>query len=155
MPVRCPYCGEDIPTLEFAEHHKICRPGKEGINIERLFHLIIKKEIPEATYRRLIDIEVIDLPRDHQLHGTTIAFKCERSKCSAEGDVIVYPELVNMVTEDLKKIGCVAKEVHRHELLLAEAHIHIECKDMEESTIRRLLNYIKEYYLAGKLERWW
>jgi len=152
MPVRCPYCGEEIPTLEFAEHHSVCSK-KRGIDIERLFNLIVKREKPEARYRRLIDVEVIDLPEDRKIHGSSVAFKCQADTCSAEGDLViaaiggVYPPTpppeMEEIIEELKRIGCEFKQVHKHELLMPEAHIHFECKNLDENAVRKLLSYVR------------
>jgi hypothetical protein len=154
MPVRCPYCGEEIPTLEFAEHHKICsKKQKRSIDVEKLFNYIIKRERPEARYRRFIDVEVIDLPEDSKIHGSSLAFKCEADTCSAEGDLVIptvgglYPPTpppeMEAIKEELKQIGCEVKQVHKHELLLPEAHIHFECRNLDEDAVRKLLNFAR------------
>jgi hypothetical protein len=131
------------------------KPSSDDIDVEKLFNLIIKRERPEATFRRLVDIQVIDMPEDEKIHGTSVAFKCQDSRCSAEGDIVIPtigalhplkpPISAEEVSKELEQVGCVTKQVHKHELLLPEAHVHFECTNLDEAAVRRLLNIIKQF----------
>lgn len=116
------------------------------VDIEDLFKRIVKKESPEAHYwyYPTSGFHIIDLPRERKLHGSSVAFRCNE-KCESTGDIVTYddPKIVEGIMEFFKNLNCEIIGTHTHGLLYPEAHIHINCKNLTEENVKKIMELIR------------
>jgi uncharacterized protein (DUF362 family) len=118
----------------------------EIAEIRRMFEEIVRRENPRAQFwfYPTSGYHIIDMPRDNKLHGSSVGIRCDL-KCEAVGDIITYddPKIVEAVERMVKEAKCTPIATHKHGIVMPEAHIHVECKDMGMEDVKKLLNVVK------------
>jgi hypothetical protein len=114
------------------------------VDVEKLFKEIIAREKPDAEYwyYETSGFHIIDMPSDHKLHGSSVAFRCDET-CLGNGDIVVHPDTAKDIEKLVAEAGCKVIDTHIHGLLYPEAHVHFECVGIREKDVKKILNLVK------------